>query len=60
MCIIVDANAICDLSGPTDDGKPVLRWLLTNKGAVIVGGKLKRELHRGGMGATLAELDRAG
>lgn len=60
MCIIVDANAIQDLSVPTEDGKPVLKWLLTESGGLIVGGKLKRELDRGGLRATLAELSRAG
>lgn len=60
MCIIVDANAARDLSLPTDDGRPVLNWLLRGKGALIVGGLLKRELGRGGLRATLVVLNQAG
>jgi hypothetical protein len=60
MCIIVDANAARDLSAPTDDGKPVLQWLLKGRGALIVGGQLKRELGRGGLRQTLVVLGQAG
>jgi rRNA-processing protein FCF1 len=60
MCIIVDANCIHELAAPTNDGKPILKWLLTGKGGLIVGGLLKDELDRGGLRATLAELNRAG
>jgi predicted nucleic acid-binding protein len=60
MCIIVDANAARDLSAPTDDGKPVLDWLLKGKGALIVGGRLKTELSRSGLRSTLVVWDQAG
>jgi predicted nucleic acid-binding protein len=60
MCIIVDANAARDLSAPTDDGRPVLEWLLKGRGGLIIGGLLKRELGRSGMRDTLVVLGRAG
>jgi hypothetical protein len=60
MCIIVDANSARDLSAPTADGKPVLKWLLTGKGGLIVGGLLKRELVRAGLQSTMVALSRAG
>jgi hypothetical protein len=61
MCIIIDANAVGDLSAPTDDGKPVLKWLLKGKGRLIIGGRLKLELARTGLlTRTLAVLDQAG
>jgi len=40
MCIIIDANVIGDLSAMTDDAKPVLKWLLTGKGRLVIGGQL--------------------
>lgn len=60
MCIIVDANAIQDLSKQTEDGKPVLNWLLKGRGGLVVGGELTRELDRGGMRDTLVSLSQAG
>jgi rRNA-processing protein FCF1 len=59
MCIIVDTNAAHDLSGPTPDGSPVLRWLLYGKGGLVVGGNLRRELSKS-MRGTLVVLNRAG
>jgi hypothetical protein len=60
MCIIIDANSVHDVARPTDDGRPVLRWLLKGNGGLIVGGKIKRELDRAGFGPTMIVLDRAG
>ncbi|HUZ75305.1 MAG TPA: hypothetical protein VMU87_20160 [Stellaceae bacterium] len=60
MCIIVDANSLHNLTGPTENGKPVLQWLLRGRGGLIVGGKLKRELVRGGFTETMIVLDQAG
>jgi rRNA-processing protein FCF1 len=60
MCIIVDANVVRDLSAPTEDGKPILNWLLRGRGALIVGGHLKQELNRAGLRSTLVTLDQAG
>jgi hypothetical protein len=61
MCIIVDANVINDLNKPTEDGAPILRWLLTGGGGLIVGGKLKSELARSSkLQATMVTLSQAG
>jgi hypothetical protein len=61
MCIIIDANVISDLNAPTEDGAPILKWLLTGGGGLIVGGKLKRELARSGkMRSTMVTLSQAG
>ncbi|WP_151178318.1 PIN domain-containing protein [Hypericibacter terrae] len=61
MCIIVDANVINDLNTPTEDGAPVLKWLLTGGGGLIVGGELKRELARSHkMRTTMVTLSQAG
>ena len=60
MCIIIDANSLYDLKRPTEDGKPVLNWLLRGKGGLVVGGKLKREMMRAGFEQTMITLDRAG
>lgn len=60
MCIIVDANSVHELKRPTEDGKPVIKWLLSARGGLIVGGKLKRELARSGFGPTMVVLDQAG
>ena len=60
MCIIVDADSVQDLKGPTEDGKPVLRWLLTGRGKLVVGGKLKRELAKASLSQTMVVLDQAG
>jgi len=61
MCIIVDANCAHDLSNATDDGKPVLRWLLNPKrrSGLILGGKLATELARAGLLSTLSVLKQA-
>ena len=60
MCIIVDANCAHDVTKQTDDGKPVLKWLLKGRGGLVVGGKIKRELDRAGFTPTMVVLDRAG
>ncbi len=62
MCMIVDANAAGDISRPTDDGRPVLHWLLNprRKSGLIVGGRLLTELDHGGLRDTLLVLSRAG
>jgi rRNA-processing protein FCF1 len=61
MCIIIDANVIGDLNGPTEDGAPILRWLLTGGGGLIIGGKLRRELSRSSkMRLTMVALSQAG
>ena len=61
MCIILDADCIKDMNGPSEDGKPVLRWLLTGGGGLIVGGKQKRELSRSEkLMATMVTLSQAG
>jgi hypothetical protein len=60
MCIIVDADSVHHVAKSTDDGKPVVKWLLKGRGGLIVGGKIKRELDRAGFGPTMLVLDRAG
>jgi hypothetical protein len=61
MCIIVDASVMGDLAAPTDDGKPVLNWLLRGKGGLIVGGHLTTELARSSrLRATFVVLNQAG
>lgn len=61
MCIITDANVLGDLNRKTDDAIPILRWLLTDKGGLIIGGYLKTELERSTkFRVTLVELSRAG
>lgn len=61
MCIIIDANVIKDLNAPTEDGAPILKWLLTGGGGLIVGGKLKNELARSSkMRTTMVALSQAG
>jgi predicted nucleic acid-binding protein len=60
MCIIVDANVARHLSAPTDDGEPILKWLLRGKGGLVVGGHLKKELARSGLRAILVVLNQAG
>jgi hypothetical protein len=61
MCIIVDASATRDLAEPTDDGKPVLNWLLKGKGGLIIGGYLSTELERSSrLRATFVVLNQAG
>lgn len=60
MCIIVDANVANDLCNGTEDSAPVLKWLLTGGGALIIGGKLTGELFRTKLRDTLVVLDRAG
>ena len=61
MCIIIDANAVGDLVEPSEHGAPVLKWLLTGGGALIVGGKLTGELSKSGrMRSTLVTLNQAG
>jgi rRNA-processing protein FCF1 len=60
MCIIIDANCVHHVVRLTDDGKPVVRWLLKGKGGLVVGGKIKRELSRAGFGPTMIVLSRAG
>jgi hypothetical protein len=59
MCIVVDANAASHLCNATDDGKPVLAWLLKH-GRLAIGGLLTDELIRAGLRETLVALDRAG
>ena len=60
MCIIIDANCVHHVVKLTDDGKPVVRWLLKGRGGLIAGGKIKRELHKAGFSQTMVVLDRAG
>lgn len=61
MCIIIDACVINDLNTPTEHGAPILKWLLTGGGALIVGGKLRKELSRSKkLMATMVTLSRAG
>jgi hypothetical protein len=61
MCIIIDANVIADLNGATEDGAPVLSWLLTGGGGLIVGGKQKRELSKSEkLLSTMVKLNQAG
>lgn len=61
MCIIIDANVVGDMNQPSEHGKPVIKWLLTGGGALIVGGELRRELSVSGkMRETLVTLSRAG
>ena len=61
MCIILDANAIGDMNGRTEHGIPVIRWLLTGGGGLIVGGKQKRELSASDkMLSTMVKLNQAG
>jgi rRNA-processing protein FCF1 len=61
MCIIADANVLGDLNTPSEDGEPVMNWLLKGRGALIIGGYLKRELERSRkLCATLVVLDQAG
>lgn len=61
MCIIIDANAINDLNAPTEDGKPILRWLLTGGGGLVIGGKLKKELFKSPkLRSTIVTLSQAG
>lgn len=62
MCIIVDANCVNHLVNKTENGKPVLRWLLNRKqkAGIILGGKLTSEVSIKSFLPTLTELDRAG
>ena len=62
MCIIVDANSSHELVNRSEDGLPVLRWLLNPKrrSGRIVGGQLVKELVKAGFADTLAVLSRAG
>lgn len=60
MCIIVDANSVHHLKGQTDDGRPVLSWMLRGRGGLVVGGKVKRELIKAGLTDTMVVLDQAG
>jgi hypothetical protein len=61
MCIIIDANAIGDINGPSEHGVPVLRWLLTGGGGLVIGGKQKRELSRSDkLRSTMVALSQAG
>lgn len=63
MCIIVDACMAQDVfaAAPSDDGKPIVRWLLKGKGLLIYGGQLKNELVQMSAAArTLVELRRSG
>ena len=62
MCIIVDANSSHELVHGSEDGAPVLRWLLHPKrrSGLIVGGQLVKELVRAGFTETLAVLSQAG
>lgn len=62
MCIIVDANAAFELSNKTDDGMPVLQWLLNPrvKAGLIIGGKLAAELRGIKFSQVLLTLRRAG
>lgn len=60
MCIIVDANVANDISNLTEDGKPVVQWALKGGGAIIIGGKLKKELYLTKIRTTLVILSQAG
>ena len=46
MCAIVDTNVVHEVFGrqPTDAGEGFFRWLNSDKGKLVVGGKLKEEL----------------
>lgn len=62
MCIIIDANSAHEVVNLTEDGKPVLHWLLDPKqrAGLILGGKLSRELDKAGFRSTLLNLSRVG
>jgi hypothetical protein len=68
MCIIVDANVAHKFSNPPHrDVRPVVSWLRNKKPRqrlprLVVGGKLREELHRAGevIRKFLLELRRAG
>ena len=58
MCIIIDANAVAELNAPTEHGAAVLKWLLTGKGKLVIGGKLKAELSKSAkMQSTMVTLN---
>jgi hypothetical protein len=60
VCIIVDANSAQDIKARSDDGAPILNWLLKEQSGLVVGGKLLRELVRCGLEPTLTVLSQAG
>lgn len=62
MCIIVDANAAHEMaSSPVHvDGRPVLRWLVSRRGKLALGGRLSVELERTPLRGLLVELARFG
>lgn len=61
MCIILDADSMGDMNGPSEHGAPVLRWLLTGGGGLVIGGKQKRELsHSEKLRTVMVTLSQAG
>ena len=48
MCAILDANVVGQVFGPDRPaaGKAFFDWLQSNRGRLVVGGKLRRELDR--------------
>jgi hypothetical protein len=47
MCLIIDANVAHELCGSVSErARPLVEWLLSGKGVVVVGGKLSKELSK--------------
>ena len=60
MCMIIDANVAHAFSPISPDARPVLKWLLTGGGALIIGGHLTKELSKTKLRSTIVNLERAG
>ena len=62
MCAILDANAAHEVRGrnrsPASEG--FFKWIDSGKGKLIVGGKLREELYKAGIGEWLREAALAG
>jgi len=62
MCIIIDANAGHEIaSQPAHrDAVPVLNWLASKRGFLVLGGRLTKELHETPFRRIIVQLARAG
>lgn len=61
MCIIIDANAANECTGAVSpDAEPIMKWLLSRKGKLAIGGRLTRELAKTQFRRLLLQLDKAG
>lgn len=61
MCIIIDANVGHEIHPPSENGRPVVDWIESGNGRLVIGGKNTEELRaNGNVGRWLRALTQAG